>query len=440
MKLITTICLVLLSSLSFAQTKILLTNVQIFNGKDEKTMLGNVLVEGNLITKISTSPIPTDKSGLTKIIDAQGKFLMPGLIDDHWHTYMCANTQVDMMMGDFNYTQLKAGVEAGKTLLRGFTTIRDLGGPVFGLKRAVDEKLIPGPRIYPSGAMISQTSGHGDFRTIHEKPQSMGGEFTFGERMGVATVADGVDQVLAATRDNLRLGASQIKVHAGGGAASAFDPLDVTQYTSEELKAAVDAAADWGTYVTVHVYGDKGIRRALDAGVKVIDHGLLMTEETMKYIAQKDAWLSMQPLAKETAPGASEDTKRKKAQVAESADNAYKLAKKYKVKLAWGSDLLFQPAKNTDQSGFVVKMADWFTPFEVLKMVTYDNAQLLLLSGERNPYKAGKLGVIEEGAYADFLLIDGNPLKDLSLIGDPEKNFKLIVKDGIIYKNSLQSK
>ncbi|WP_222537082.1 hypothetical protein [Pedobacter polysacchareus] len=118
--------------------------------------------------------------------------------------------------------------------------------------------------------------------------------------------------------------------------------------------------------------------------------------------------------------------------------DAYNLAKKYKVNLAWGSDLLFQPQKNTEQSQFVVKMSQWFTPFEILKMITYDNAQMLLLSGERNPYKQGKLGVLEEGAYADMILVDGNPLKDLNLIGDPKKNFVLIIKDCLIYKDSIK--
>lgn len=416
---------------------LLINNVQIFNGKDEKTFAGNILITDNLVNKISASPILTTKDDNVTVIDGKGKFLMPGLIDNHWHAYMCANTQLDMAMSDFNYTQIKASIEAGKTLMRGFTTIRDVGGPVFGLKRAIDEKLVMGPRIYPSGAMISQTSGHGDFRSTNEKPQSMGGSFTYSEKIGLTTVSDGVDAVLSATRDNLRLGASQIKLMAGGGAASAYDPLDVTQYTDAELKAAVDAAADWGTYVCVHVYGDKGVRRALDAGVKVIEHGQLMSEEMMKFIAQKGAWLSMQPLPAETAPGASETTKAKKKIVSEGVDKVYKLAKKYNVKLAWGTDLLFQPTKTSDQSKFLVLMSQWFTPLETLKMATYDNAQLLTLSGERNPYKEGKLGIIEEGAYADMLLVDGNPLKDLNLIGDPDKNFLLIVKDGVIYKNTI---
>ena len=167
-------------------------------------------------------------------------------------------------------------------LLRGFTAVRDLGGPMLEARPKIDKGELPGPRIYPSGAMISQTSGHGDFRQLNERSRRFGGEVSRGELLGGAFIADGRDEVLTATRENLRAGASQIKVMAGGGAASAYDPLDVAQYTLDEMKAAVEAADDWNTYVTVHAYTTKAVRRAVEAGVKCIDHGQLLDEETVK--------------------------------------------------------------------------------------------------------------------------------------------------------------
>jgi imidazolonepropionase-like amidohydrolase len=254
--------------------------------------------------------------------------------------------------------------------------------------------------------------------------------------MGVSFIADGRDEVLTATRENLRAGASQIKVMAGGGAASAYDPLDVTQYTLDEMTAAVQAASDWGTYVTVHAYTPKAVQRAIEAGVKSIEHGQLSDEATMKLLAEKGIWLSLQALDEAPAT-ANENVKAKKHQVVEGTDNAFNWAKKYKVKLAWGTDYLFNPTNNSNQNADILKLKEWLTPFEVLKLVTHDNAELLTLSGPRNPYP-GKLGVIEEGAYADVILVEGNPLKDLAVVKDYANNFKVIVKDGKVYKNLLR--
>jgi imidazolonepropionase-like amidohydrolase len=432
-------CFVLLiSTLLMAQKQTLIQNVQIFNGKENKTILGNVLIENNLIKKISTSPIPVNRSGETKIIDGQGKFLMPGLIDAHWHAVLTASALNDMMAGEAGYVFIKAGDEATKTLLRGFTSVRDLGGPAFGLKKAIDEKVVAGPRIWPSGTIISQTSGHGDFRNINEKPVSMGGNIHHSEAIGGATIADGVPAVLVAVRENLKRGASQIKLAAGGGASSEFDPLDVSQFTLDELKAAVEAAEDWGTYVAVHAYTPRAVKKAIEAGVKCIDHGHLIDDETLALIGKKGVWLSMQPLDSTTNANANAEMKQKKYSIATGTERIYSSVKKYGLKLAWGTDLLFNPAANAKQTATIPMMGKWFTPFEVLKMITSDNAELLALSGLRSPYREGKLGVLEEGAYADMILVDGNPLKNLDLMEDYERNFVLIMKDGIVYKNSLK--
>jgi imidazolonepropionase-like amidohydrolase len=424
-------------ALTNAQQTVLINNVIIFNGKDEKTMTGNVLVVNNLIQKISTSPILTNKSGNTIIIDGKGKFLMPGLIDAHWHAIMTANTLEDLMGGEPGYAFIKAGDEAANTLMRGFTSVRDLGGPSFGLKKAIDEGVVDGPRIWPSGSIISQTSGHGDFRNVNERPVSLGGCIHHSEAIGGATIADGKEAVLVAVRENLKRGASQIKLTAGGGVSSVFDPLDVSQFTEEELRAAVEAAEDWGTYVAVHAYTPRAVNKAIAAGVKCIDHGHLLDDETLKLIGEKGIWLSMQPLDSSVRATANDEQKQKKYDVATGTNRIYSSVKKYNLKLAWGTDLLFDPSANSKQTATIPMMGKWFTPFEVLKMITHDNGELLAFSGNRSPYREGKLGVLEEGAYADMILVDGNPLKDLGVMEDYGKNFVLIMKYGVVYKNTI---
>jgi imidazolonepropionase-like amidohydrolase len=420
-----------------AQNIILINNVQIFNGKDNKTSSGYVLIENNLITKISTTPIPTNKSGETKIIDGKGKFLMPGIIDIHMHESLSSSTLPQMQNGEVGAAFIRAGVEAGNILQRGFTAFRDLGGPIFGVKKAIDDGSIPGPRIWPSGPMISQTAGHGDFRGINQRPVSLGGSLDHSEIIDACLIADGKDAVLVAVRETLKRGASQIKLCAGGGISSSFDPIDVSQFTEEEIRAAVEVAADWGTYVTVHAFTSRAVNKAIAAGVKCIEHGQLLDDATMKLMGEKGIWLSIQALDQEGRPDFNEEQKQQRLEVANGADAVIKMAKKYNVKMAWGTDVFFNPAVNKDQNKYIAKMSNWFTPYEVLKLITYDNAQLLALSGKRSPYREGKLGVIEVGSYADMILVDGNPLKDINVMVDYEKNFVLIIKDGKIYKNTL---
>jgi imidazolonepropionase-like amidohydrolase len=422
---------------STAQNTILINNVQIFNGKDEKTVIGNVLIVNNLISKISTSPIPTNKSGQTKVIDGKGKFLMPGLIDNHMHMILANSTLSQMQYGEVGAAYIRAGVEAGNVLLRGFTSVRDFGGNSFGLKQTIDASVINGPRIWSSGPMISQTAGHGDFRHINERPVSLGGNLHHSEDIGACIIADGKDAVLVAVRETLKRGASHIKLTAGGGISSSYDPLDVSQYTEEEIHAAVEAAADWGTYVTVHAFTSRAINKAIAAGVQCIEHGQLMDEATIKLMGEKGIWLSVQALDSEGREDFSDEQKKQKEAVSNGANFVIEMAKKYKVKMAWGTDVFFNPTVNKDQNTYIAKMNNWFTPYEILKLITYDNAQLLALSGNRSPYKDAKLGVIEEGAYADLILVNGNPLKDINVMVDYDKNFVLILKDGKIYKNTL---
>jgi imidazolonepropionase-like amidohydrolase len=421
------------------QTAVLFENVRIFDGtSDHLSASSNVLVVGNVITSIPAKPIAAPAGTAVARIQGGGRTLMPGLIDNHVHIFMSASSQAELMdpKATFASLEAQAAEEARLMLLRGFTAARDMGGPVFGIKRAIDSGAAVGPRIYPSGAMISQTSGHGDFRMPEDRSRRFGGQMTAGELMGIGFIADGRDEVLTATRENLRAGASQIKVMAGGGAASAYDPLDVSQYTLDELKAAVEAADDWNTYVTVHAYTPRAVRRAVEAGVKSIEHGQLLDEATMQLLAEKGVFLSLQALDEAPAT-ATALTKAKKHTVVEGTDNAFKWARKHQVKLAWGTDLMFVPAQMKNQNTDVLKLKQWMTPAEVLQLVTHDNAELLTLSGPRNPYP-GKLGVVEVGALADMLLVDGDPVANLSLVADPGKNFVVIMKDGKVYKNSLK--
>ena len=428
-------------SVTMAQTKqVLFENVRLLDYQ-AAALTGpmNVLVSGNKIQKISATAIPVKDKNIVRI-NGGGKTLMPGLIDVHVHLVFGALTMSQMTTDDLSEEFLinQIGQSSQKMLMRGFTSVRDAGGPIFPLKAAIDGGKILGPRIWPSGATISQTAGHGDFRTPAERSRRFFGEPSRAEKFGATFIADGRDEVLTAVRENLRFGASQIKLMAGGGTSSAYDPVDVTQYTLDEMKAAVEAAEDWGTYVMVHAYTPRAVQRAIEAGVKCIEHGQLLDEETLKLMAEKNIWLSLQNLMDNT-PDMEEHRRIKREPVLEGQDIVWPMAKKLGVKLAWGTDFLFEPELNDQQNSYILRLQKWFSNAEILKMVTQDNGELLQLSGLRSPYQ-GKLGIVEEQALADLLLVDGNPLKDLSLIANPEKNFLVIMKDGQIYKNTMKSK
>ncbi|WP_313636453.1 amidohydrolase family protein [Empedobacter sp.] len=431
----------LATTFTFAQTKqILIENVRILDHQTQAlTSPMNVLVSGQKIEKISSAKISSPNQDVVKI-NGGGKTLMPGLIDVHVHMVFGSLTMAQMMSPDMSEEMLmnKVGEASHKMLMRGFTSVRDAGGPIFPLKLAIDKGKVVGPRIWPSGATISQTAGHGDFRTPDERSRRFFGKASRAEELGATFIADGRDEVLTATRENLRFGASQIKLMAGGGTSSAYDPIDVTQYTFDEMKVAVDAAEDWGTYVMVHAYTPRAVQRAVEAGVKSIEHGQMLDEETLKILAKKGVWLSLQNLM-DNNENMDEQRKEKRKPVLDGQDKVWPLAKKLGVKLAWGTDFLFEPELNDEQNSYILRLQKWFTNAEILKMITQDNGELLQLSGLRSPYP-GKLGVVEEQALADLILVDGNPLKDLSLIANPDKNFLVIIKDGQIYKNTIKTK
>jgi imidazolonepropionase-like amidohydrolase len=415
----------------------LFQNVRIFDGKGSALSApSNVLVKGSIIERISTEPIAAAPA--VTVIAGNGRTLMPGLIDAHWHAMLIRPNPAQAITGDAGYNNIAAGVEATDTLMRGFTTVRDLGGPIFGLKSAIDSGVIAGPRIYPSGAFITVTSGHGDFRQLSELPRTIGGMLSRMEQLGGSMVADSPDEVRLRVREQLMQGASQIKLTAGGGVSSPFSPIDVSTFTEAELRAAVEAADNWGTYVTVHAFTPAAIQRSIAAGVRCIEHGFLMDETTAKLIAEKGVWLSLQPLPEELREGfpAGSVQRAKAEEVWPGITRTYELAKKYKIKTAWGTDVLFSQALAQKQGAILASLVRWYSPAEALAMATGTNAELLAMSGKRSPYP-GKLGVVEQGALADLLLVDGNPLENMNLIADPAKNFKVIMKDGKIYKNML---
>ncbi len=420
--------------------EIVFRDVRVFDGQsDQLSEATDVTVAGNVIRSIATGSHAAIGDGAT-MISGGGRVLMPGLIDAHAHLAFATIPLSQILLASAEYVAIRGAVAAGEMLMRGFTSARDCGGPVFGIKQAIDQGHVPGPRIWPSGAMISQTSGHGDFRFPYETPRGTCGWLSRSELVGAAAIADGVPEVLRAVREQLRGGASQIKMMAGGGVASPHDPIDVTQFTEAELRAGVEAAENWGTYVAVHAYTPRSVRQALRAGVRCIEHGHLLDEKTVGEIAEHGAWWSVQPfLDDEDVPPLPDPSSRAKYQeIVRGTDRAYELAQRHAVKLAWGTDTLFDAALATRQGAQLAKMKRWFSPAQILKMATKTNAELLAMSEPRNPYP-GQLGVVAEGALADLLLVDGNPLESIELLSVPETSLAVIMKDGVIYKNALTS-
>jgi imidazolonepropionase-like amidohydrolase len=417
-------------------SKTLFRQIRLFDGTSDALRSGvQILIEGNRITSIdaTNSAPPSDAT----IIDCGDRVLMPGMIDAHWHTLYAAVPLAVIASGDPGIVFAASTAEAERTLLRGFTTVRDLGGPVFSFKQAIDSGIIPGPRIFPSGAMITTSGGHGDLRMPFEIPRNAG-QLSVSELMGAAAIADGVGDLKLRVREQLLQGASQVKLVGGGGVSSPRSPLDISTFSEEDLRAAIDVARDWNTYVTVHAYAPNTVQRAIAAGAACIEHAHLMDEETARIMADRGVWLSMQPfltredVAEQTAGSALERAQ----QIFARTPEVYEFVRKYGIKTAWGSDILFSPELVPRQSVMLTHLSRWYTNAETLRMATSVNAELLALSDLRTPYP-GKLGVIEKGAFADLLVLNGNPLENIRLIEDPEKNLAVIMKDGKVHKNTL---
>ena len=361
---------------------ILITNSRIFDGESPNPIEGmSVLIEDNKISRIEPN-IPAPAGATT--LDASGKTLIPGLIDAHWHSMFNFCTVSQALSYDFGYLTLQAAKAARDTLMRGFTSVRDVGGNVFPIAKAANEGLIEGPRVYPSGSFITQTSGHADFRGSNDVPENEGTPLDYLGRTGHVLIADGVPQAIKRTREVLRMGATQIKIMAGGGVTSLYDHLDVSEYTFEEIKAIVDVAHTWNTYVAAHIFTDHAIQTAVKAGIKSVEHGnLIQQKETLQMMKDNDVWLSAQPILNDEDALQFEDpySTQKFIAVTDGTDRNYTQAKEMGVKIAFGTDCLFDPASAKTQGKLLAKMKRWFTPYEALKMATSTNAELLALCG-----------------------------------------------------------
>ena len=439
------ICSITLALPAIAQEEtpagpVLFTNVNVFDGVNEALIENaNVVVTGNLITAVSTEPLAVAGG---RVIDGGGRTLIPGLIDVHWHTYL-SNISVGQLLqnSDMSDVAIAGLLGAEQTLMRGFTTVRDIGGNPFAVKKVIDAGKFPGPRMLVSGPPLGQTGGHFDLTPYSDVPRNPGAPLSYWERNGLIAIGDGVPEVTKKAREILRMGATQIKIAGGGVVTSTYDPLDVTQFSYEEIKAIVDVAKNWNTYVAAHIFTDEAIQIAIKAGVKSIEHGNLIRDpKTLQMMKDNDVWLSAQPILNDEDALKFENSisTRKFIEVTDGTDRTYRMAKAMGVKIAFGTDLLFDPASAARQGKMVAKLQRWFTPYEALKMVTSTNAELLTMSGPRHPYQEGPLGVVKEGAYADLILVDGNPLENLDLVADAAKNFVVIMKDGKIYKNTLR--
>jgi len=443
------------SSLALAQdatpSQTLFTNVQIFDGVNKERMTGSVLVESNMIKQVSAEAISAP--GAT-VIDGGGRTLMPGLIENHAHL-MLMGPSLPAMEGMTTWEDfaIHGSKMAEMYLMQGFTTLRDAGGTNGGIQRAVNAGVIIGPRIYPSAAFLGGRGGHSDFANY----TALIGDPTNFSRLNMSQEIDGVDDMLKAARNNFRMGASQLKVMQSGGVVSAFDPWQMEGRTVPEIEAAVEIASQYGSYAMAHSYKKASILRALESGVRSIEHGFGFDCDIAKEMKKKDAYITtnltafapglLDIPAVKNVPASLRKAKSASATFAGYIDNM----KKCPVKRGFHTDCVGSVSACTKQIAYEKHLNnEYFGPYNSLVAMTSVGGEIAAMTGEfMNPYPAGKLGVIEEGAYADLLIVDGNPLQDLSVIGTNEKWFdapeppespetiRIIMKDGKIYKNTL---
>ena len=408
-------------------TAIIFANCAVLDGtRKERREDHHVLVEGDRIREVSDAPI---KSGSARTIDLKGRTLMPGLIDAHVHV-LAVDLPLDRLSDrPVTLLTLQAAKVLEGMLRRGFTTIRDAGGADGGLAEAVEEGLVHGPRIFPSGMALSQTGGHGDVRP---RTQSVETCACCAGGLAGSRIADGVAECRRAARDELRKGATQIKILASGGVASPYDPIWNLQYSEEEVRAIVEEARAWRTYVLAHAYSPEAIRRSIEFGVRSIEHGNLIDRATAEHVAGADAFVvptlatydALHRFGREL--GFTETNMAKLAEVREAGLGSLEILQRAGVKIGWGTDLL-GPMHRHQSREFIIR-AEAMAPFDIIRSATLVNAELL--------NRAGDLGVVAPGARADLIAVDGDPLTDISLLDGQGEHLTQIMKDGVFYKTS----
>jgi imidazolonepropionase-like amidohydrolase len=406
----------------------LFENAAILDGQSTELRSDHhVLVQDNRIVEVSDKPI---KSETSHNIDVKGMTLMPGLIDAHVHVKATIVNVGRLSDIPVSYLTADAGKFMKQMLMRGFTTVRDAGGADRGLANAVTDGLLIGPRLFVSGLSLSQTGGHGDMRPVTSESHPITCA-CLASTQQLGRIADGVDECRRAARDELRKGAHQIKIMAGGGVASPNDPIQNTQYSIEEINAICEEAEAAQTYVMAHAYVPKAITRAIENGVRTIEHGNLLDEESARVMSKYDAFLvptnvTYRALYKHGKSfGFPEVSIGKLKDVLDVGLNAIEVAKNNGVKIGHGSDLLGEC--QIYQSDELSIKAEVVGNYEAIRHATEVNAEILNMSGE--------LGVIKENALADILIVDGNPSKDIGLLTNDAKFIPKIMKDGVFYKN-----
>ena len=400
---------------------------RIFDGAGEELLEDvEVLVEGSRIVEVSDVPI---RCGSAEVVDLRGRTLMPGLIDAHYHAIAASPDlgAIDHMPASLIAQHARANLEA--SLQRGFTTIRDAGGADYGLARAIDAGLIAGPRLFYSGRALSQTGGHGDFRSYEPEPGvcSCG----LGARH-FSTVADGVPEVQRAAREELRRGATQIKIMASGGVASPSDPITNLQYSEDEIRAAVWEAHSWGTYVMAHVYTPQAIRRCIEFGVRSVEHANLIDAETAAFAAERGAFVVPTLATYESsarrgaALGFPKVSLDKLGAVREVGVASLEILRNAGVKTGFGTDLL--GAMHDDQLTEFEIRARVLPSVEILRQATSLNAELL--------GRPGELGTVAPGALADLIVVDGDPVADLGVLSGQGERINLVMKGGRVFKRT----
>ena len=387
-------------------------------------------VEGDRIVEVAEDGRALGSGADVTVIDAGGRVLMPGLIDAHVHAALTTVDLAALVRRSLSWVAIETKFILEGMLRRGFTTVRDAGGLDAGITSALDRGLIKGPRVFRSGRVISQTGGHGDLDPVSQHPQLCACAI---RTTAFAHIADGADAVRKAVREEIKAGAHHIKIMAGGGVATPYDPIDMVQYTADEMRAAVEEASARRTYVSAHAYIPESIARAVTAGVRTIEHGNLIDESAARLMAERGAYLVPTLVTYDQIGelGKSlkfpEESLRKLGDVLDRGLGAVEIALRAGVKVGLGTDLLGEthPAQSKE---FLLR-AKIQSNADVLRSATIVNAEIV--------QQPGKLGVLAPGAFADLLLVDGNPLEDLAVLTGQGERLPLIMRGGAIYKNTL---